>query len=44
MHNFFYKGTQSLSIDTSIGGNKSVKVIKQLEQAKCPGATQDTFI
>ena len=44
MHHLFYKVTQSLSIDMSITGNKSVIEIKQLEEAKYPGATQDTFI
>ena len=35
---------QIISLDTFISGNKSVIVIKQLGQAKCPGATQNTFI
>ena len=33
-----------VSLDSSISGNKSIIVIKQLGQAKCPGKTQDTFI
>ena len=44
MHHLFYKVTPSLLIDIFISGNKSVIVIKQLEEAKYPGATQDTFI
>ena len=38
------KGMLSLSLDTSISGNPSVIVIKQLGQALCPGARQDNFI
>ena len=34
----------SLSLDTSISGNKSVIVIEQLGKAYYPGAMQDTFI